>query len=134
MAEFGLLFVNIVPFSLFLHVDTFDVIPHMPLLLSFLFLLWATAVVSSAWPFACLLVVCIFSSLFSFSFFVCFVLGLVLEFYFHKFHTIVHFYPLIICHQISVSVWLMVPLSRSSVFTTDDFVCPSIQCLDFVFI
>lgn len=37
-------------------------------------------------------------------------------FYFYKFHAIIHFYSLITCHQTSVSVWLMISLSSSSVF------------------
>lgn len=39
LEEFGPLFVNIFPFSLFLCVDTFDVIPNVPLFFSIFFLL-----------------------------------------------------------------------------------------------
>lgn len=38
-------------------------------------------------------------------------------FYFYKFHAIIYFYSLIIYHQISVSVWLMISLNRLNVFT-----------------
>lgn len=60
LEEFGPLFVNIYPFSLFLCVDTFDVIPNVPLLLSifssslflFLFYTWGYWNFSSSWPLA----------------------------------------------------------------------------------